>query len=199
MIRTCRWIVSLVILGLFGAAPVAATSSFPERITLERHELQRLGQGTARYAGIIRVYDAALYAALPQGTADILDQRVPKRLEIVYLRKLEGKVLEQAALHTLERQHGGAALERWQSEIDSLHAAYRDVVPGDRFALAQTPERGLWLEFNGREVARVEAQAFAAVYFGIWLGERPLSDSLRDALLSAYPTRSTDLQRWSTP
>ena len=53
----------------------------------------------------------------------------------------------------------------------------------DRLALSMAPEHGLWLEFNGREVARINKPQFGRLYFGIWLGDPPLSASLRDALL----------------
>lgn len=180
--RTCLAALSLV-LGLLVSLSVPASTEFAERITLEDHALQRIGSGTARYAGIIRVYDAALYAPARSARADILDTDVPKRLEIVYHRSIEAELLAEAAQHTLERQHGPDVLERWRSAIQKLHAAYRDVSDGDRFALAVTPGQGVALEFNGREVARIDEPEFGRIYFGIWLGDMPLSASLRDALL----------------
>ena len=173
----------LLLFGFLTTSSATASTHFPERITLENQALQRIGLGTARYAGIIRVYDAALYAPATGARADILDTALPKRLEILYHRSIEAKLLVEAALRTLEHQHGSEILVRWQSHLDRLHAAYRDVSAGDRFALEMIPEQGLRLEFNGREVARIYAPAFGRLYFGIWLGEKPLSATLRDALL----------------
>ncbi len=170
-------------LGLLASFGVLASTDFPERIQLENHALQRIGSGTARYGGIIRVYDAALYAPSRSSRADILDTAVPKRLEIVYHRSIEAELLAEAAQHTLERQHGTDVLDRWRYDIQRLHAAYRDVSDGDRFALAVVPGQGVTLEFNGREVARIDEPEFGRIYFGIWLGDEPLSASLRDALL----------------
>ncbi len=174
---------ALLLLGVLIAPATQATTAFPEQITLESQQLQRIGFGSARYAGIVHVYDAALYAPLHNTAAGILDAATPKRLEILYHRPIEATLMVEAAQHVLERQHGTQTLERWQPSIDRLHAAYRDVAAGDRFALAMSPEHGLWLEFNGREVVRIDDPELGRLYFGIWLGDPPLSAKLRDALL----------------
>lgn len=174
----------LFMLWLLLATPITlASTMFPEQMSFEDRQLERVGFGTARYAGLIRIYDAALYAPLTNRGTDVLDTDIPKRLEIVYHKSLEADMLAEAALRILERQHGADVVERWQTQIDQLHAAYRNVAPGDRFALAMSPTYGLRLEFNGQEVAHIEDLEFGRLYFGIWLGEQPLSTTLRDALL----------------
>ena len=181
---------ALVLLGVLTAPTALAVTDFSERLTLENHQLQRVGIGSIRYAGIVHVYDAALYAPLQNTTKNILDAATPKRLEILYHRPIEAKLMVEAAQRMLERQHGTHTLERWQPSIDRLHAAYRDVAAGDRFALAMSPERGLWLEYNGRELVSIEDPEFGRLYFGIWLGDQPLSAGLRDALLPGECCRS---------
>ncbi|MBU1191399.1 MAG: chalcone isomerase family protein [Gammaproteobacteria bacterium] len=170
-------------LGLLTTTSGRASTGFPERIQLENHELQRIGSGTARYAGIITVYQAVLYAPASTARGNILDTDVPKRLEIVYSRSIEKAHLIEAAEHALERQQTPEILDRWRSTIDELHAAYQDVSAGDRFALVLLPEKGLSLELNGQGLLRIDKPDFARIYFGIWLGETPLSASLRDDLL----------------
>lgn len=180
--------IQLTVIMLFGALTIpvtAAMASFPERINLESHTLQRIGIGTARYAGFISVYEAAFYAPSTITRANVLDVGVPKRLEIVYNRSIERKQLIKAAEHALKRQHDTGTLDRWRDAIDRLHASYRDVSAGDMFVLATAPDQGLLLEFNGLEVARIDEPEFARLYFGIWLGDPPLSASLREALLPA--------------
>lgn len=184
---------AIIVTALFGTVPAAGALGFPERIALESQALQRVGSGTARYAGVIQVYDAALYAPPRAASADILGATIPLRLEIVYHRPIEAEMMIRAAQQTLERQHGAESLRRWQPQIERLHAAYRDVVAGDRFALTTAPGRGLGLEFNGRELVRIDDAGFAQVYFGIWLGEQPLSAGLRDALLPATCCQPTAL------
>lgn len=170
-------------LGLMTVTSVIASTGFPERIQLEHHELQRIGSGTARYAGVISVYQAALYAPASTARGDILDTDVPKRLEIVYSRSIEKAHLIKAAEHALQRQQTPETLDRWRATINELHAAYQDVSAGDRFALVLIPEQGLSLELNGQGLLRIDQPDFARLYFGIWLGETPLSASLRDDLL----------------
>jgi hypothetical protein len=38
---------------------------------------------------------------------------------------------------------------------------------------------------NGSPIITIEGKDFAQLYFKIWLGEKPLSNSLKDALLGS--------------
>ncbi|MGD2074418.1 MAG: chalcone isomerase family protein [Gammaproteobacteria bacterium] len=177
------------LLSFAGPAAVAeaSTPDFAVPQTAEDTTLVRVGQGTARYARIIPVYDAALYIDAAADPDNLLDRRVAKRLDIVYRTSVKASDMITAAERVLARQQPGHVLERWRSQIDALHAAYRDVRPGDRYALVYRPDDGLRLELNGREITRIAAAEFAQLYFGIWLAEEPLSDSLKQALLSGEP------------
>ena len=70
-----------------------------------------------------------------------------------------------------------------RSRIDRLHAAYEDLKPGDRYALTYRPDRGTQLELNGRPKVTIEGTDFAAAYFAIWLGPRPISTKLKAQML----------------
>jgi hypothetical protein len=146
--------------------------------------LVRLGQGTARYARIIPVYDAVLYIEPGANAEDILDRDVAKRLDIVYRTSVKASHMITAAERILARQHPEHVLARWRNEIDALHACYSDAQRGDRYALVFRPGVGLRLERNGREITRIAAAEFAQLYFGIWFAQEPLSDSLKQALIS---------------
>jgi hypothetical protein len=135
-----------------------------------------------RYLRLFTVSMAGLY--LP---ADVPPERalsdIPKRLEIGYLVPIPGRELAWAAQTVLARSQTPEALARLQGLIDRLHLAYRDVKPGDRYALTYLPGRGTELALNGEPLATVEGAEFAAAYFGIWLGHRPIDEGLKRALL----------------
>ena len=190
--RTKRWglrgrgLLNLCLVAVLGAVTTAYATTGPERgqrLTAADNQLVRIGQGTARYAGFIPVYDAILYAQADVPADNILEPAVAKRLEIVYRVSLEADKMIMAAERTLARQHSEDQLARWRSEITTLHRSYRDVRSGDRYALVFDPSDGLRLEFNGQKLASVNSAEFAQLYFGIWLGNSPLSDRLRSALL----------------
>ena len=138
--------------------------------------------GLLRYMKILKVYVAALY--LPEGTGPegaLAD--VPKRLELSYLVPIKGGDFAKGADPVLARNQSAAGLERLRSRIERLHAAYRDVKPGDRYALTYLPGRGTELTLNGKALTLVEGADFAAAYFGIWLGREPIDAKLKRELL----------------
>ena len=135
-----------------------------------------------RYLKFIKAYVAALY--LPEGIKpeDVLTD-VPKRLEINYLVSIKGPDFGKGAAPTLERNQTPAELAKLQSRIDRINATYRDVKPGDRYALTYLPGRGTELALNGTPLIVIEGADFAAAYFGIWLGRESIDDKLKRDLL----------------
>lgn len=135
-----------------------------------------------RYLKVIKAYVAAVY--LPKGTAPdkVLDD-VPKRLEISYLVSIKGPDFGKGAEPVLQRNQTARELARLRSRIDRLNTIYRDVKPGDRYALTYLPGRGTELTLNGVPLTVIEGADFAEAYFGIWLGREPIDDGLKRNLL----------------
>lgn len=141
------------------------------------------GAGLARYAVFVRIYGAGLYGPEGVSAADLLERGDPKRLEIEYFVDVGASDLALAANTILERQLTTEQLRALEPRVRQLHQAYRNVRPGDRYVMEYLPEQGTVLRLNGEPLITVEGRDFARAYFGIWLGEHPLSRSLRDALL----------------
>jgi hypothetical protein len=141
-----------------------------------------------RYLVVIKAYVAALYlpaeVAPEQALAD-----VPKRLEISYLVAIRGEDFDKGAAPVLRRNLSPAELGRLQERLARLNAAYRDVRPGDRYALTYHPDRGTELSLNGTPLVTIEGADFAAAYFGVWLGREPIDADLKKALLKGTPAR----------
>ena len=135
-----------------------------------------------RYLKFIKAYVAALY--LPEGVkAEEVLSDVPKRLEINYLVSIKGPDFGKGAAPTLERNQTPAELAKLQSRIDRINATYKDVKPGDRYALTYLPGRGTELALNGTPLTVIEGADFATAYFGIWLGRDSIDDKLKRDLL----------------
>ena len=147
--------------------------------------LQTVGKGEARYLGVIKVYDAELSVSPDTSRATVLDAAVSRCLKLDYAVELTADKFTLAAETVLKRQHDTATLATVQPQLDQLHAAYADVKQGDIYQMcydAKTQTTSLLL--NGKVMARVKSAAFAAVYFGIWLGEKqPIAQELRENLL----------------
>ncbi|MCZ7619366.1 MAG: chalcone isomerase family protein [Myxococcota bacterium] len=91
---------------------------------------------------------------------------------------------------TSSEQATGESLARLRSRLDELHAADGPVGSGNHYALADRPDIGTELSKNGRPLAVIPGVDFAAAYFSMWLGERPIDLSLRESLLGSDPTRA---------
>lgn len=100
-----------------------------------------------------------------------------------YLRGFRRGQFAEAADAILSRTFAAQQLAPLRPRIERLHAAYRDVGPGDRYALTYRPGVGTELALNGEPLVVVPGADFAAAYFAIWLGPEPADQRFRDDLL----------------
>jgi hypothetical protein len=76
-----------------------------------------------------------------------------------------------------------ADYQELEKRLQSFYGFFRDVKPGDRYSINYLPEKGTELRFNEKPLGAVPGADFAAAYFGIWLGDEPISKGFRDRLL----------------
>lgn len=143
-----------------------------------------LGQGKAKYLGLITVYHARLYSDSETDPSDILGAMTSKCLELEYATAVAKKDFIKAADTILQRQHQPEVLAQVAPAIGQLHDAYSDVSDGDIYQLCYTaPSQRTTLYRNGVSEVNIEGSRFAEIYFGIWLGDMPLDKELRNKLL----------------
>lgn len=179
----CLFVVSTMLFcGSNSQARTFEKTEFSDRITVGDQKLPLHGVALMRWLKTLRVYVAALY--LPEGTKpeQVLDD-IPKRLEISYLMSFKSTDFGKGAEPVLVRNNSPEVLAGLRKRIDRLNAAYKEVKPGDRYALTYQPGRGTELTLNGTPVITIEVADFAAAYFGVWLGREPLDDNLKADLL----------------
>jgi hypothetical protein len=164
------------------AAQANRQPGFSPGVTLGSDHLAMRGSGTAYYARLFRVYEAALYAPPGSRAADLVAGSAPRCLLIEYRRPVTRDIIVTAADAVLERQ--AVAIAPLQARLDRLNAAYRDVDAGDRYQLCHAPGADTRLSLNGEELVRIPGDDFAAAYFGIWLRDGAISEELRSALLA---------------
>lgn len=165
------------------AALTVGGVTFQESVSIENRQLPLRGAALLRWLNIFKVYVAALY--LPESGApyDALAD-IPKRLEISYLVSIPGPDFGKGAEAILERNNSPEVLARLRDRIDQLNSVYRDVKPGDRYALTYVPGQGTELSYNGQPLITIEGADFAAAYFGIWLGKDPIDLEMRSRLIN---------------
>ncbi len=139
--------------------------------------------GLLRFKIFIKGYVGALYLGEGVPARDVLSD-VPKRLELSYFYAIAGKDFAAATTQGMEANVGTEALARLRPRLDKLNALYKDVQPGDRYALTYIPGVGTEMALNGQPLGRVDGAEFASAVFAIWLGSKPLDESLKSQLLT---------------
>ncbi len=162
---------------------------FPERhegagISLRLHNAALL-----RYKVFFRGYVVGLYLSEGADPGSALGE-VPKRLEFQYFWEIPGQAFGKAGEEILARNVDAPTLASLRDRLDRIRRAYRDVKPGDRYALTYRPGSGTELSYNGTPLLVVEGDDFASAYFSIWLGRNPIDEGLKRELLRKGPGTS---------
>ncbi|NTW58015.1 MAG: hypothetical protein HGB21_01760 [Nitrospirae bacterium] len=140
------------------------------------------GTGRLVWMKLVTVYDAALYLPGDVAGTEVLKD-VPKRLELRYHISIKGPKFGESAVPFLEKNVPREELARLKPRLEQLNGLYRDVKEGDRYALTYVPGKGTTLSLNNEPLGSIEGADFAAAYFTIWLGAKPISDTMRDDLI----------------
>jgi len=138
----------------------------------------QVSSGTATWM-FFDVYNARLFAnksVLPQ---DFLSDAEPLKLELCYLKAISTDIFIEGANKVLPK----TLTTTLQNEVNRLHQSYQSVEPDDCYVLEYAPQTGTQLKLNNQTVFSSHVDGFKAVYFGVWLGENPLSESLKSSLL----------------
>lgn len=183
---------ALLIAALAIALPTAATASsapgavviegvrFPATLEVDARRYERIGHGLFRYM-IWDAYAGAYYQAVgyprPAPQSD-----VPRRLELEYFHAIEAGDLAEVTRERVQKALPGNEFARLESSLSAFNGRYRDVRPGDRYALGWDGDT-LTLALNGEPLYSGGDQVLANALFGIWLGDDPLGDDFRDDLL----------------
>jgi hypothetical protein len=178
-----------LLLGLIGGNNRLYAKTKPQfapSVLISDQTIPLRGTGRLVWMRLVTVYDAALYLPAGVPVKDVL-QDVPKQLELSYHISIKGPKFGESAEPYLEKNVPSQELAKLRQRIEQLNKLYRDVKDGDRYALIYAPGIGTTLSLNNVPLGTIEGADFAAVYFAIWLGAKPISDSMRDDLLGAKP------------
>jgi hypothetical protein len=167
------------------AAPGKATVegvAFNREVRVDDATLALRGYGLLRYMIFIKAYVAAFYLPESVRSEDALTD-VPKHLEIEYFHPIAAQDFGKATSASISQNTSLVTYQGLKPRVDELNALYRDIAPGDRYALTYLPGRGTTLSWNGQPLGTVAGREFAAALFGIWLGPNPLDSNLKNLLL----------------
>lgn len=149
----------------------------PGRLIVGGHELSLAGQGERR-KWFVRLYDVGFY--IPHGrpiAAAAVDITIPKafRIQITYGGKPPAEIPRRWKEHLLPPLD--------PSQAFALHAMYSRLQAGDVVMVDYLPGEGTQLSRNGQRVLATPEHRFMSAFVALFLGERPVSESLRAELL----------------
>ncbi|MGD8882768.1 MAG: chalcone isomerase family protein [Desulfobacterales bacterium] len=183
--RSVKTIVAVIAM-LFISPQIKAAEiegvNFDDRHTTAGTSLTLRGTGLLRAMVFVKVYAGALY--LPEDCPSKMAlSDVPKRLEVEYFRSIAGDDFGSATNKKISENVDPQTYERLRPRIEYHNSLYQDVQPGDRYALTYIPGKGTELALNGEPKGIIEGADFAAALFSIWLGSKPISESMKKELL----------------
>lgn len=134
---------------------------------------------------LVPVYAAGLY--LPARTADagaVLALAGPRQLLIkVIHREIEREKLVSAWNDGFTANHDTAAMARLGDRIAAFNGLFDSVRAGDAIQIDFPAGGATRVSINGRARGEVQGADFAAAVLRIWLGDSPVSGSLKRELL----------------
>ena len=165
------------------AAEVAGVK-FDERVRIADTELALSGAGL-RQRFIFDVYAMGLYVR--DAKADPVMQPGAKRIAIHMLRDVDAGTFTQALVDGMRPNHDAAtmkALEPRIGELSAMMASLKEAKKGMAITLDWLPAAGTQMTVNGKAAgAPIAGEDFYRALLRIWLGDKPVQDDLKRALL----------------
>ena len=155
---------------------------FQDSITVDGQELPVRGTGIFRYLVFIKAYVGVLYMPDDVSSERVLAD-VPKRLELEYFHPIKGEDFGAATNKILAQNLDAETLGRLMPRVERHNALYRDVKPGDRYALTYVPGKGTELALNGEVLGTIEGEDYASAIYAMWLGDNPMNKSFKQQLM----------------
>ena len=186
--RTLLVLVAAMALGVAHAADVAGVK-LPDRLRVSAAgpELVLNGAGL-RTRFFIKVYAGGLYLEKKSPTADaVLALQGPKRVSMHLLRNVSAKQILDALHDGVAANNSPAELAKLRPQLDALDGVMNALGPikeGDVVTLDYVPGSGTVVTVNGQAKGKpIAGTALYDALLRVWLGDDPVQDDLKKALL----------------
>lgn len=159
--------------------------TLPRTMTFENKTLQLNGAGS-RSKMFMEVYIQALYLSqLSQNPKEIINDNLEMsiRIEITSALVSSGKLTR--AMHAGFEKSAGDSFGNLKPKMELLKSYLaEDIKRGDIFELTYNPtDSSIWVIKNGELKGKVPGLDFKKVFFGIWLGDNPVDEDLKNSLI----------------
>ena len=157
--------------------------------TVAGKALQLNGAGI-RTKVIFKVYAMGLYLSDKKATpAEVLALAGPKRVTIVMMREVASEELAKTFIAGLNKNSSAAEQAKISDQTQKFENAFTSIPmakKGDVITLDWVPGTGTVSQYNGKALGEPLADAaFYNALLRIWLGDKPVDETLKPALLGA--------------
>jgi hypothetical protein len=180
-------------LGIFLVTMFLATSLYaleiagvnvPETISADGKTLVLNGAGL-RTKLFIKAYVAGLYLPQKSNNAQAIvnaDEAQAVRLAITS-KLITSSRMEEAVREGFEKSTNGN-IAPIKSQIESFINVFKEPIKvGDVYELINVPGKGVEVMKNGAAKSTIPGMEFKKALFGMWLGNNPVQDSLKNQML----------------
>jgi hypothetical protein len=179
-----RILLSFLIVFSAGAAEVAGV-----KLADEDQKLVLNGAGLRKRA-IFQVYVIGLYLAEKKSAAaDAIGAPGPKRVLIHMMRDVDADQFSGALTDGMKENVSEAEMKAFEPRIRQLQAimlSMKEAKKGMRITMDWIPAVGTQVTVEGKPAGQaIPGEDFYRALLKIWLGERPVQDDLKGALLGA--------------
>lgn len=160
-----------------------------DHVRVDGHEIQLNGIAVRTRYQFFKVYVAGLY--LPQKTSaaqTAIDSPGAKRISLTMLRSADANEFVASIDHGLRANNTAAELAAAKPQVDALYEkirAVKDANKGMRIVLDYSPSSTSTTLFvdGAAQGGPMTGEAFYRALLRIWLGEKPVQEDLKKALL----------------
>ena len=183
-----------------GAADVGGVT-LDDKANVGGQELVLNGAGI-RYAaaGFVRVYVASLYLPQKRNTSnDIGALKGAKRIHLALLREVNSNDFSKGLLGGMRANLPAAEQQKHFDNLLKLGAIFGTIPSlkkGESITVDLIPGTGMIILVNGKKIGETFTdESFFQALLQIWLGPKPIDDSLKPVLLGTVASNDTTVNR----
>jgi hypothetical protein len=200
--RVQRALVALAVIVLFAPSAFAVEVSgvkVEEKVKVANQDLVLNGSGI-RYAaaGFVRVYVASLY--LPQkrsSSVEIAALKGAKRMHLNLLRDINSNDFAKGLMGGMRANMSAAEQQKHFDALLKMGAIFGQIPSlkkGETINIDVLPGTGTVVFVNGKKVGEsVPDETFFSALLQIWLGAKPIDESLKPVLLGITASNDTSV------
>ena len=111
----------------------------------------------------------------------------PRRVELVLLRDLSSEQLLEALQSGLAKNNSAAELEAIKKENEQLTSIFSSLKEAKKGSVINLDyvDGATKISFNGGDKGSIAGEPFNRALLKVWLGDKPVQDDLKKALLAS--------------